>query len=155
MRKLLELLAIAALAALIYFTWTALYGPNHLSGQIPTHFNGAGEPTSYGPASTLWLLPIIGAALYTLITVVSLFPSSFNFPVRVTAQNRNRLHRIAVRMVVSIKAEVLLLFAVLQYAIIQSVRTQTNSLPILLMPIALGVIFLTLALHLVALRRSA
>lgn len=155
MRKLLELAAIAALAALVYFTWTALYGPNHLSGQIPTHFNGAGEPTSYGPVSTLWLLPAIGTGLYALITAVSFFPASFNFPVRVTAQNRDRLYRIAVRMVVGIKAEILILFAILQHAIIQSVRTETNSIPILLIPISLGVILLTLGLHLAALARSA
>lgn len=155
MRKLLECLAFAALAALFYLTWTAIYGPNHLSGQIPTHFNGLGEPTSYGPVSTLWLLPVIGTGLYALITVVSAFPASFNFPVRVTAQNRDRLYRIATRMVVSIKAEILILFAFLQHAIIQSVRTQTNSIPLLLIPIALGVIFLTLGLHLAALVRSA
>lgn len=155
MRKLLEFVAIAALAALVYFTWTALYGPNHLSGQIPTHFNGAGEPTAYGPVSTLWLLPIIGLGLYVLITAVSFFPGSFNFPVRVTAQNRDRLQRIATRMVVGIKAEILVLFAILQHAIIQSVRTQTNSLPVLLMPIAIALIFLTMALHIAALVRSA
>lgn len=155
MRKLLEIAAIAALAVLVVLTWSALYGPGHLSGQIPTHFNSAGEPTSYGPASTLWLLPVIGTGLYILITAVSFSPSSFNFPVRVTAQNRDRLYRIAVRMVVAIKAEILILFVLLQHAILQSVRTQTNSIPLLLIPLALAVIFLTLALHIAALVRSA
>lgn len=155
MRKFLELLSIAALAALFFVTWSALYGPNHLSGQIPTHFNRLGQPTSYGPVSTLWLLPVIGLGLYALITVVSFFPGSFNFPVRVTAQNRDRLQRIAMRMVVGVKAETLILFAILQNAILQSVRTQANSLPVLLMPIAIALIFLTIALHLVLLRRAA
>jgi hypothetical protein len=98
---------------------------------------------------------VIGLGLYALITVVSFFPGSFNFPVRVTAQNRDRLQRIAMRMVVGVKAETLILFAILQNAILQSVRTQTNSLPVLLMPIAIALIFLTIALHLVALMRAA
>jgi uncharacterized membrane protein len=155
MRKFLETISVAALATLLYLTWTALYGPNHLAGQIPTHFGAMGQPTSYGPASTLWLLPIVGLGLYALITVVGLFPGAFNYPVRVTVQNRDRLQRIAVRMVVGVKAEILILFAILQYEIIQSVRTQTNSLPILLMPMALALIFLTLALHIAALLRAA
>ena len=154
MRKLLEILAATALLTLLYITWAALYGPNHFTGQIPTHFGPTGEPTAYGPPTMLLLFPLIATVLYALMTAVSFYPSAFHYPVRVTAQNRPRLQRIILRLISFLKAETLLLFAVIQYQTIQAVRQQSNTLPVLLMPIALAVIFLTIALHLAALRRA-
>jgi len=155
MRKLLEAIAALALAVLFWITWVALYGPGKLTGQIPTHFGPTGQPTAYGPPSMLLLFPIIGIVLYALMTAVSFFPSSFNYPVRVTAQNRPRLQQLALNLIAFLKAETLVLFAVIQQQTIQAVRQQTNGLPVLLMPAALVLIFLTIGAHLVAMRRSA
>ena len=149
MRKLLELLAAAALLALLYVTWAALYGPSHLSGQIPTHFGPDGQPTM------LLAFPLIAVVLYALMTAVSFYPSAFHYPVRVTAQNRARLQRITLRLIAFLKAETLSLFAAIQYETIQAIRQQSNSFPVLLMPLALVFIFLTIALHIAALRRAA
>ena len=155
MRKLIEAIAALALAALLWTTYGALYGADKFIGQIPTRFGPGGQAVAYGPPSMLLLFPLIGMVLYALMTTVSFFPSSFNYPVRVTAQNRPRLQQIALNLVSFLKAETLVLFAAIQHQTIQAIRQQTNSLPVLLMPAALVLIFVTIALHLAAMRRSA
>jgi len=58
MRKALEVIGAAALAAMFWMTWSALTGPNHLRDKIPTHFDVAGRPNAWGSSITLFLLPL-------------------------------------------------------------------------------------------------
>jgi hypothetical protein len=102
----------------------------------------------------LLLLPGIAIALYLLMTIVGLYPNAFNYPVRVTPQNRERLQKIALNMIATIKAETILLFALIQYFSIQTAQLQRNSLPASLMPATLAFIFITIALHIAAMRRA-
>jgi uncharacterized protein DUF1648 len=155
MRKLFQLISVIALATIVWFTYDALYGPNPLTGRIPTHFGIDGQPNAWGEPKMLLLLPGFAAALFLLMTIVGRFPSSFNYPVRVTPQNRERLQQIALNMVAALTAETVSLFAILQYFIIQSVRLQRNGLPPALMLISIVVIFLTIGTHILAMRRAA
>ena len=155
MRKLLEAISLIALAALLWITYSVLYGPSRLTGPIPTHFGLDGQPNAWGDPKMLLMLPGVGIFLYLSITLVSFFPSVFNYPVRVTPQNRERLQSIALNMVAALKAETLLLFAFLQYFTIQGVRTGHNGLPPALMISAILLVFLTMAAHIAAMRRAA
>jgi len=155
MRILLQAISLAALALLLWITWSALYGPNHLTGRIPTHFGLDGTPNAWGDPKMLLMLPAVAVFLYLLMTVAGRFPGAFNYPVRVTAQNRPRLQRIALNMIAWLTAETVSLFAILQYFIVQAVRTQQNALPPALMLMAIVVIFFTMAMHIAAMRRSA
>ena len=155
MRKLLHILSLAALATLLWITYAALYGPNRLTGRIPTHFGLDGQPNAWGEPKMLLMLPAVAAFLYIVMTVAGRFPNAFNYPVRVTPINRPRLERIALNMIAWLTAETVSLFAILQYFIVQAVRTQQNALPPALMLIAIAVIFLTMALHISAMRRAA
>jgi uncharacterized membrane protein len=154
MRKTLEAIALGALGLLFWITYSALYGPDPLPGRIPIHFSLAGQPNGWGSPSTLWLLPIVGAGVYLLITVVSRFPGSFHFPVRVTAENRPRLEELARRMILWLKAELVCLFTGLQGGIIDSARQGTLSMPLWLMPLSIAVIFGTVIAHTVAIVRA-
>jgi hypothetical protein len=58
-------------------------------------------------------------------------------------------------MIAWLTAETVSLFAILQYFIVQAVRTQQNALPPALMLMAIVVIFFTMAMHIAAMRRSA
>jgi uncharacterized membrane protein len=155
MRKLLELLSAAILATLLWITYAALYGSNRLTSRIPTHFGPDGQPNAWGEPKMLLLLPLLAIGIYTLMTVVSRFPNAFNYPVRVTPLNRNRLQKIALTMIASLKAETLLLFLSIQYFSIQTAHLQSNSLPPSLMPAGLVVVFATIAIHIAAMRRAA
>ena len=155
MRKLLQAISLIALAALLWITYDALYGASRLTGPIPTHFGIDGQPNAWGDPKMLLMLPGVGIFLYLTMTLVSFFPSSFNYPVRVTPRNRERLQSIALNMIAALKAETLLLLALLQYFTIQGVRTGHNGLPPALMITAIVLVFLTMTAHIVAIRRAA
>jgi uncharacterized membrane protein len=155
MRRILELISLAALLTLLGITANALYGPHRIPDKIPTLFGSNGQPDAWGSSVMLLPLPILAIFLYAGITLVSRFPSAFNYPVRVTAQNRARLQSIALHMVASLKAETLVLFALLQYFTIDAARTARLGLPPGLMFTAIALIFLTMAAHIVAMRRAA
>lgn len=155
MRKTAEFLAAVALAALFFVTWSALAGPNRLPDRVPTHFDAAGTPNAWGSPGAIILLPVIACAVYLLITVVAFFPQSFNYPVRVTPLNRARLQQITLSMVTWIKAEIVALFATLQWVYVQAARTNDGSLFPRVLPVSLVVIFGTLAIAFAALFRAA
>ena len=155
MRKYLEAISLTALAILLWFTWAALYGLHALIGPIATHFDLAGHPNAYGPPQMLLVLPAVALVLYLLITVVSRNPAVFNYPVRVTPQNRQRLQELALNMIAFLKAETVMLFALIQYQSIDSARNLHSNLPQSLMLTGIAVIFSTIALHILAMRRAA
>jgi uncharacterized membrane protein len=155
MRKAFEAVALVAIAILIAITWLALNGDNPLPGRIPTHFNAAGEPNAWGSPATLWLLPVVAAGLYLLISLVALFPAAFNFPVRVTPLNRPRLEALTLRMISCLKAELAGLFLTIQWMIIASVRGGRAGLSPLIVPLFLVAVFANLGWHLVAIFRAS
>jgi len=155
MRRNLEIVALAALAVLIFTTARALYGPVRLPQQIPTHFAADGRADAWGPPQSLLALPIFALLLYTLMTVVARFPSAFNFPARVTPANREALEAISINMIAWLKVEVLCLFCWVQHMTIQAARSGQGSISPVFMPLTLGVVFATILWHFVAMRRAA
>ena len=122
MRKTLETISLAILAGTAWITWQALHGSNLLPERIPTHFNSAGNPDGWGPASTLLVLPAVAVGLYLFISLLSLFPALFKTPVRVTEENRVRLQALNLQMVAWLKLELVCLFAWIQWTILQFAR---------------------------------
>ncbi len=155
MRKIFEAISIAALAVLWGMTWSAFAGPGQLPARIPTHFNAAGQPNAWGPPGALWLLPVVASGLYLLISLVALFPSAFNFPVRATPVNRPLLEAITLRMIACLKAELACLFLYIQGAILASVRNGHAALSPLVLPLFLVAIFANIGWHLAAVFRVA
>ncbi len=155
MRRTFEAIALAALAVLWAITWRALAGPGQLPARIPTHFNAAGQPNAWGPPGALWLLPVVASGLYLLISLVSLFPSTFNFPVRVTPVNRPLLEAITLQMISCLKAELACLFLYIQGTILASARNGHAALSPLVMPLFLVAIFANIGWHLAAVIRAA
>jgi uncharacterized membrane protein len=155
MRKVLEVVGLGLLAALGWISYQAVYGPNPLPQRIPTHFNVAGQADGWGSPSALWLLPAVAVGLYVLISVVASFPAAFNYPVRVTAASRARLEGLTLRMISWIKVELAGLFLFIQWSIIQSVRMGHGALSVWIVPVFLGLVFATIAIHAIAVYRAA
>lgn len=155
MRKILEAIGLGALAVLLWITYGALTGPARLPDRIPTHFDATGKANGWGSPAALALLPIVAAGIYALISVVSMFPASFNYPVRVTAENRQRLQELTLDMVTWLKTELACLFLGIQWAILLMVRSGGGRLPALLMPGFLVLIFATALWHIFAVFRAA
>jgi uncharacterized membrane protein len=156
MRKTLEVVGLGLIGVLYWMTYSALNGTEKLPDRIPTHFDISGQPNGWGPPGFLWLLPIVGAGLYLLMTVLgSIQFRRYNLPVRVTEANLPFIQEQTSVMMAWIKCEMLCLFVYLQWSIIQSARTSEFRLSPLLIPVFLAVIFSTVGWSLVALIRGA
>lgn len=155
MRRVFQLISLLALAALWLLTWEALHGSDPLPSRIPTHFDSAGNPNAWGsPGNTLFILPIVATVVFLVIGLVNRRPASFNYPVRVTPQNRERLQSLALQLIACIQAESTCLLAILQYSILQAFRVGHFSLNPTLIPIGVAIILLTTIGHIVAMRRA-
>lgn len=154
MRKSLEVVGLGMLGVLYWMTWAALQGPNRLPQRIPTHFDMAGNPNGWGPPNTLLLLPIVATGAYLLITVVAGISTSFNYPVRITAQNLPFIQEQTRNMASLIKVQMIGLFAYIQSAIIEAARSSAFHLSGLMIPVFMLVVFGTVGWYLVAIIRE-
>jgi len=154
MRKALEAVSLIALVALVFITLRAFYGPDRLPDPIPTHFNAAGQPDGYGSPAMLLVFPIIATVIYLLMTLVSRFPAAFNFPVRVTPFNRQRLEELALSMIAWLKAEVVIIFAWIENEAIAAARRPGHQFSPLPMPLLLALVFATCIIHIVAMFKA-
>jgi len=93
--------------------------------------------------------------IYLLITVVSRFPASFNYPVKVTEESRARLEALTLQMLAWLKLELACLFAWIQWFIIQSVRQGHGHLSPAFMMIFLVAVFGNVGWHIMAIFRAA
>lgn len=155
MRKNLEAISLGALVLLFWITWRALTGPTRLPNRIPTHFDFAGQANGWGSPAMLWLFPVVAVGLYLLMTVVVRFPSAFSYPVPVTAENRPRLEALNLSLIAWLKAEILCLFAWIQWMIVVAARQGYNGLSPVLIPVCIVAIFATVGWHIVAIFRAA
>lgn len=149
----------AAALFLLVLVWAAtgyaVFGPHPLPSTIPTHFDAQGHPNGWGTPAMLWLLPGIALFVYALMSVVARFPSSFNYPVRVTAQNRDRLQGIALGMIAWLKIELVCLFGWIQFNVIRFAREGHSDLSPAFVPLVTAVVFATTIVHIVAMFRAA
>ena len=155
MRKILELLGLTGLVLLVWMTYGALYGVDRLPDRVPTHFAAGGRPDGWGSPAGMVLLPVIAGTLYLLMSVVMRFPAAFHFPVASTALNRARLEAVTLDMIAWLKAELVCLFAVLQWVFIQAARSGDGHLFPRILPFFIVIIFATVGWHLVATVRAA
>ena len=108
MRKTLEAVGLGLIGVLYWMTYSALNGTEKLPDRIPTHFDISGQPNGWGPPGFLWLLPIVGAGLYLLMTVLgSIQFRRYNLPVRVTEANLPFIQEQTSVMMAWIKCEML------------------------------------------------
>lgn len=82
-----------------------------LPDRIPIHFGLGGQPDAWGDKVTIWMLPALAAIIFVVLTAVSRYPHTFNYPVRITQENARRQYLLGRGLLVWLKAEVCWLFA--------------------------------------------
>ena len=80
---------------------------------VPVHYNIYGIADGFGNKTTLIILPVISIVTYLGLTLLNKFPYIFNFPVKVTEENRQILYKNATRVVRWTKFIMCLLFTVI------------------------------------------
>ncbi len=95
--RLLESLSIVFLVgiyAYIIVIWS------EIPDRVPTHFNIAGEPDSWGGKGSVLILPIIATFLFKTMFILSKFPHIHNYPVEVTPENAEDIYIASRKMLV-------------------------------------------------------
>jgi uncharacterized membrane protein len=149
MRRTLELAGIGILAILWWITWGAVNGAQKLQDHVPTHFDISGNANAWGPTNTLFLLPIIGTAVYLLITGLASLPiTRVNLPVRVTPVNLPFIQQRTREMISWIKVEMSLLFVYVQWTIMEAARKGEFRMSPVMVPVFVICVLGTVAVYL-------
>ena len=144
-QTLLEVAALIALFAMWIYLITSWGG---LPDKIPAHYNGAGEVDRWGSKAVILMLPIMGAGLYLLLTLITFFPSAWNVPVQITEKNRMFVYHNLKTLLIFIKLELVICFAYITYCDIT-----LTSLGVWFLPSFLIVLFGTIIYYVVRIRR--
>jgi uncharacterized membrane protein len=136
---------IAAAGLIIMFLLPAMYW-NELPDIIPRHFNSAGEPDGYGSRSVIWVLTIVAFVLYAGLTVLNRFPHIFNYPVRITEENADKIYTLGTRLLRIVKTIMIIIFVMITYRTISIAMGENERLgqyiiPVIMISMALPIIF--------------
>lgn len=77
---------------------------------IPVHFDITGTPDRYGAKWMVLVLPVIPTVLYLGLTLLGRYPHTYNYTVKITAENAETQYAIATGMIRMIKLSVLVIF---------------------------------------------
>lgn len=122
----------------------------HIPDQIPGHYNAAGEVDKWANRNSILFLPIVAVILYSILSVISLFPAIWNIPVKVTAKNEICIYQIVKSMLICMKIELVAAFFFITYR-----SAAARALPIAFLPIFLLVVFGTAAYFLVRIFKAS
>ena len=128
--------------ALLLLWALVIYFYPQLPDTVPIHFNLHGEADGFGNRQTMFLLPVIATLLFTILTALSSYPHTFNYPVKITEENALRQYTIAVRMMRFLKLGIVILFGIIEYGTIRTAMQQAEGL-------GKGFMFLVFALVLI------
>ncbi len=123
----LEMVLNAASITLLFITFFYLFSIwNDLPGKIPVHFNFAGKADRWGGKGSIFIMPIIATLLFALLRVLSRFPQVYNYPVKITEENAQRLYLEARRLIVLLNFEIVLFFSISSLETVQTAFHQPS-----------------------------
>ncbi len=136
--RTLEALAVAGIISL----WVVvLLKYSTLPERIPTHFNFKNEVDGYGSKDSILLLPIIGSAIYILLSVINKFPHFFNYPTPITEENALRQYQLATRLIRLLKTGIALTFLGIIFMTFEAIDGQSSFSGYLIFPMLIAFVF--------------
>ena len=105
--EIISLLLIVVLWIATAYIYTAF------TGIIPIHFDEDGNPDNYGSKAAIFLLPIIGTAVFILLTALNKYPLIFNYSVTITDENRKYQYQNAIRMLRCLKLSIAIICTII------------------------------------------
>ncbi|MCB0632170.1 MAG: DUF1648 domain-containing protein [Saprospiraceae bacterium] len=129
---------IALIALVCFLVYFLIYWPG-LPERVPVHFDGAGNPNSYGNKTTLLLLPLISLILFFVLTAINKRPDLFNYPVKITEENAERQYTLARNMVSGLNAALIIAFFFLAWKTGMLVQGKADGLGPWFLPVFLGI----------------
>lgn len=133
---------LAPAVAIASLAWTvAVY--SSLPDEVPIHFNFRGEIDGWGPRPMVWVLPVLLLGSERLLAWVGRHPEWGNYPVRVTVENRERLHRLYFGLMRVCRLCVVVVLATINAYTLAAARGQVTRLDPLLIYLSVAVLLFT------------
>ena len=131
----------ASISILISIICYTIFSYSNLPEQIPTHFNIQGEADGFGSRNTIWVIVAISIVLYFFLGWIRQFGHSFNYPVKITEQTKQKQFNNSMQLLIRVRAIIMILFLVLIWFMIDPLRIEAMNLSML--PIfIIGVLFI-------------
>jgi uncharacterized membrane protein len=134
-----------ALAGLVTLMGVAFSAWPSLPASVPSHFGPDGRADAFGPRGTMLILPSVGFVLSVALTVIQLIPHALNYPVSITPGNAARQYRIARVSLCAMKAEIVWLFAYIEWRAVAVAAGDPRGLGAWFLPVFVTVLILTAA----------
>ncbi|MBT4501429.1 MAG: DUF1648 domain-containing protein [Gemmatimonadetes bacterium] len=142
-----KILEVVSGVGVLFIILVPIYYEPILPDAIPQHFGASGKADAWGGKGNLLVLPIVGIAMYALLTVISRYPQTWNLPFALTEENVERQYR-SCRMLLSIiKVEIVWLFAYIGWRTIQTALGEVDGLGQMFLPVFLIVMTGTLVIY--------
>jgi uncharacterized membrane protein len=130
------------IATLIILWLLPLFYFNSLPERIPLHFDGSGNPDSWGSRYTIFVLPAIGTVLYFFMTLMGKHHNLMNFPVQRTPENEEALIQMTRLQLRYTKLLVNLLFIYIVWGMVQIALEKASTMAIWPIFFFVGIILL-------------
>ncbi len=147
---LVALTVLGVVAVLILTAWGWLTLP----ATIPTHYGISGQPNAYGGKGGLLILPVVAICLAALLTFLTRFPHTFNYPWPITAENAPRQYYLARLLIRWLTLEVVLTMCGLQWLIIQAAQSYSANSLLLVIPVIVAALIGTIVVYVVNAARA-
>ena len=129
---IIQICTILGLIALIIIPLLAYH---KLPETIPTHYGIDGKADGFSGKINVFLLPILGIAIFVFFKWISKYPHKFNYPFQITEENRERSYQTAVRMIKFLNAMILCSLAYITYSTIRTAAGEQSGLSKMFIPI--------------------
>ena len=137
-----KIIEVTSYVALFAFWLMNIFSFSTLPENIPTHYNGMGEVDSYGPKTTIFLLPVLGTVLFTFLTYIIKKPETFNYTVEITEENALEQYTNSTKLIRFMKLALIILFIVIDYKTIETARDNSDGLGKWFLPFTIALIFI-------------
>jgi len=114
-------------------TWIiSVVAYNLLPDNVPIHYGMNGKADNWGSKINIFVIPFISMVLIFGISILNKFPHKFNYPVKVTDENAQKLYFKGTQAMRIIKVSVSFLFLLIEFLICCS--TENAQLPVWFLP---------------------
>ena len=114
---------------------------------VPTHFNIKGQADGWGSKWFIWFLPFVGVFTYGILLLAEKLPQFMNYPIKITEENAQRQFLLARMFLKTLKLALVLMFCLIQYAIIRMMLQNGDSLGIIIIFASISLVFIPIAFY--------
>jgi len=114
---------------------------------IPTHIGINGQADDWGSRRTIFLLPAITTVLLAGLGILNRYPHIFNYPVKVTDANAERLYQKATLVIRILKVVIASMFIIIEWQICRVNGNNPSAFPVWFIPVIIVIpVFLPIIL---------